>query len=124
MKAVFFLAVSCVLLAGCAGDPWVHYETSVYRSLRESNKEAFDAHTELLEAMIQYAENKGRHPRPGIYAECACYAARQGRGEEAMRLLEREKQAYPESTRFVDLVGRLFAGEERLITPSREEKKK
>lgn len=124
MKVVSFLAINCILLIGCAGDPWMHYETSVYRSLRESNKEAFAAHAELLDEMIEYAEKKGRLPLPGIYAEYAFYIVRLGRDREALYFLGREKQAYPESTKFVDLVGRLFAGEERLIMPSKEEKKK
>ena len=109
MKAVL-LGVSLLgvsLLGGCATS-WDKYPHSLYGALRAEDTEAITAHHRLLEKIYTEAESAGKRPPAGIAAEYAYYSCKVGNPELAREALAKECEHYPESAKFVALLGRFL----------------
>ena len=115
-RAAFVLAGLGVaaFLAGCT-PAWQLYEASAYRVFRTPGPKVFAKHARLLSRVIDQAESKGKKPPPGICAERAFHLWRLDRIDEAVAVLDKEEEHYPESKVFVAAQKRLIS--ERAVPP-------
>ena len=109
-RAAFVLAGLGVaaFLAGCT-PAWQLYEASAYRVFRTPGPKVFAKHARLLSRVIDQAESKGKKPPPGICAERAFHLWRLERIDEAVAVLDKEEEHYPESKVFVAAQKRLIS---------------
>ncbi len=107
------------VLAGCV-SPWSRYESSAYSVFRTPDPSTYDAHARLLQRVIARAERRGQKPPPGVCSECAYYLWRLDRADEAMLLLEKEWQYYPEAREFIAAQKRFTAVGSEAVAPEIE----
>ncbi|QBQ98511.1 DUF4810 domain-containing protein [Paraburkholderia pallida] len=102
------LAVAGALLAGCAtrSQPtlyqWDAYQPQVYAYLKgqASPEEQIGA----LEQALQQIRAKGNRPPPGFHAHLGALYASVGKGQQAQQELLAEKEAFPESSAYMDFL--------------------
>ncbi len=104
------------ILSGCT-PAWQLYEVSAYSVFRTPGPKVIVAHARLLARVIDQAESKGKKPPPGICSERAFYLWRLKRIDEAVALLQKEEEHYPESKVFVAAQKRFIAGGESAVAP-------
>lgn len=97
--------LTLALLAGCAPQSkyaWGGYDSSLYDYYKTpAQAESFTA---SLQDTIASADANAQRVGPGIHAEYGYMLMLQGKKTEAVASYEREKKAWPESTRFMDLM--------------------
>lgn len=100
------LLLASVMLAGCATTQgaynWGAYDELLYRSYKDVTKTAelrvgLEKHIEALE------KSNGKVP-PGIYAELGTLYLEAGDSERAIDMYRRERDAWPESKGFMDVM--------------------
>ncbi|MFX1761102.1 DUF4810 domain-containing protein [Paraburkholderia sp. A1RI-2L] len=102
------LAVAGALLAGCATRTqptlyqWDAYQPQVYAYLKgqTSPEEQITA----LEQALQQIRAKGNRPPPGFHAHLGSLYASVGKGQQAQQELHAEKEAFPESSAYMDFL--------------------
>jgi hypothetical protein len=101
------LAVAGAMLAGCATQPptlyqWDAYQPQVYEYLKgqSSPEEQIGA----LEKALQQIRAKGNRPPPGFHAHLGALYASSGKGQQAQQELLAEKEAFPESSAYMDFL--------------------
>jgi hypothetical protein len=102
------VAAACALLTGCASNrtstlyQWDAYQPQIYAHLtgKTSPSEQIDA----LEKARQKIQSDGSAVPPGFHAHLGALYAEVGRSEEAKQELSAEKQAFPESSAYMDLL--------------------
>lgn len=109
MRLVPFFAAFLLLAACSPGKPNLLYEYENYARTLYSYKKApsdatREAHLAELDRIIAVSAEKGKRVPPGIWAERAYFLGKAGKGEEALKSLDKEKETYPESAVFVDNV--------------------
>ena len=107
MKQVvlFALAVSLLLLAGCASPNmyyWGHYEAQVYDMYVAPDKATAERQVELMEADVEKARSSGKPLPPGFQAHLGFLYFQLGKFDLARRSFESEKGAFPESAVLMD----------------------
>ena len=112
------LMIAALAAGGCAADPWQDYDTSLYRRLKENDREAVNDHLVLLKEIIDRAEDHGERPPPGVSAEYGYGLAMGGNIESGMLFLDRETATYPESATFVLVLKRVIAGDAKVLEPA------
>lgn len=96
--------LGAALLAGCVTAPaplyhWGSYETELHRHFKGESPEA---QVERLEAQLHTTASNGQMPPPGLHGTLGMLYARQGRTEQAIAALEREKALFPESAPYIN----------------------
>ena len=104
LRAVALVAIATTF-AGCASDglySWGSYEESVYRVCEDP--EGFDraANIDRLTTIVERAAAKERRVAPGVHAHLGYLHYMNGDADTAIAAFLAEKDAYPESTVFVD----------------------
>jgi hypothetical protein len=103
------LAVTGVLLAGCAANTstpplyqWDGYQPQVYEYFKAQTtpQQQLDA----LEKALQEIRAKGNKPPPGFHAQLGMLYASVGNGQAAQQEFQAEKQAFPESSTYMDFL--------------------
>jgi hypothetical protein len=103
------MTATTVVLTGCAATApdhslyqWDGYQPQVYEYLvgQKSPVEQIDT----LEASLQQIRAKGNTPPPGFHAHLGMLYASVGRDQQAQQELEAEKQLFPESSAYMDLL--------------------
>jgi hypothetical protein len=98
-------AISLVLFFACvACKPpqiyeWGNYEGALYGLMKDPVK--LEKYGQSLQKQIQDGEASGKVP-PGIYAEYGYVLMVSKQPKDATHYFEKEKQHWPESTRFMD----------------------
>jgi hypothetical protein len=110
MRASFLSIILLVLIGGCAQNNsqynWGAYSLSLYDYGRDSTKQG--DYVKALAAIVKDAPNK-KVP-PGIYAEYGFMELNAGHTDNALSLFAKEKQAWPESSAFMDRVSNGIKG--------------
>ena len=97
------LLIVALTASGCVTSQyqWGSYEQALYRYYK--NPATLDEYAEQLASVIAIGEPERKVP-PGIYAEYGYVLLLQGKRDEAITHFEREKRAWPESTRLMDIM--------------------
>jgi hypothetical protein len=86
---------------------WGRYEDSLYAYYRDTDQMGL-----YMEALGEVIEGAAKtRIGPGLHAEYGFLLFERGRTAEAIRQFEREKEKWPESERFMDVLIRLARGE-------------
>ena len=100
--------VLATLLLGACASSWDRYPHSLYSALRADSPQAIASHQRLLEKLYSDARKADRKPPAGIAAEYAFYSWKVGKPEVVQEALAVECECYPESKKFVELLGRFL----------------
>ena len=110
MKKVLVLAVPMLLLAGCGAGHQHHtfclpgYQQSLYAYHKESTEENARKHIEVLERIIQHAQESGLKVPPGIYLEKGWFHQLLGNEQQAEADCLEEISRYPEAEAFISKI--------------------
>ncbi len=107
MKNVKILICTAILfLTGCATSEtqyyWGNYENLVYQTYNSPGEVPPSIQIEKLNLDIEKATAAGKPIPPGIYAHLGLMDAANGEKDLAMAALAKEKELFPDSTRFID----------------------
>ena len=103
------LLLSLGLLSGCATSPaglyhWGSYQEQLYTQYSKPEKATPERQIAALERDIQKAKSANKSLPPGFYAHLAYQYLVTGNKSKATEYLMLEKQLFPESTTYVDLM--------------------
>lgn len=110
--------VVLLFVAGCASTDknqyhWEEYEPLVYKTHISPDEAPPLLQIEMLEADIAKAYKNKKFVAPGVYAHLGLMYAAAGNKELAVTALNKEKELFPESTKFIDgLIERSFNNKE------------
>ncbi|MBR8656071.1 DUF4810 domain-containing protein [Achromobacter sp. Marseille-Q0513] len=98
------------LLGACAQQPkslytWEGYQPTVYAYLKEDGND-YAVQAQTLEKSVEKARATNRELPPGFRAHLGMLYLKMGDGEKGVEQLQGEKQAFPESTPFMDFLMR------------------
>lgn len=101
---IVFIAVSVAFFAGCANTKhdWGNYQTELYTYYKSPTPEEQQELMNELATTFARTENKGIVPPPGLYAEYGTFLFQEGDFPNAIVFYEKEKNAWPESAKFMD----------------------
>lgn len=102
------LLLSLGLLSGCATSTslyhWGSYQEQLYTQYSKPDKATPERQIAALERDIQRAKSSNKPLPPGFYAHLAYQYLVSGNKSKAVEYLMLEKQLFPESTVYVDLM--------------------
>ena len=92
------------LLFGCVQTQhdWGDYSNELYTYYKSPTPEERAELTEELLEIFERVEKKGAKPPPGLYAEYGTFLFQNGDYSGAITFYTKEKQAWPDSTQFMD----------------------
>lgn len=101
-----------VLMTACAGTPsyyeWGPYSDAVWRATSGDGQLDIGADIDALNATVEKAAMGGKRVPPGMHAHIGMLYARRGELDTALAAFESEKELFPESAHFMDLlIGRI-----------------
>jgi hypothetical protein len=103
---ILTICITVMLFSGCASNDtqyyWGEYENLVYKTHHTPAEVPPSFQIELLQTDIEKAEAAGKPIPPGVYAHLGLMYAANGNKELALVSLTKEKELFPESTRFID----------------------
>lgn len=106
-KAVLIVAISIATLTGCeTTKPLYHYgsyQTNVYEHFKNEDS-AVAEQIEDLEKTIRDSNRKKLQVGPGIYAHLGYLYLQSGQRDTGLGYLQKEKQLYPESAKYIDFL--------------------
>ncbi len=95
-----------VLLTGCSTNKTLYHWGSYQQVILDSYTKpgSVDSLTQIntLTADIQKAESSEAKIPPGLYAQLGLMYAQQGMGQDSRAAFAKEKELFPESSRFID----------------------
>tara|TARA_R110001599_G_C12254758_1_gene659946 strand:- start:1517 stop:1870 length:354 start_codon:yes stop_codon:yes gene_type:complete len=101
MNKVLITALTCFLIAGCAGKAprvyWGDYSETLYDLKKEPSESTATAHVVELEEIIAKSDSWGILPPPGVCAELGKTYFEQGKKDLAIQFINKESEHYPES---------------------------
>jgi len=107
--AALAVAFATVLLGGCATQQtarplygWDGYQAQVYEQL--NGKSSPETQIGALEQSLQQMRGKGERPPPGFHAHLGALYASVGKSQQASQELLAEKEAFPESSTYMDFL--------------------
>ena len=108
MKKIITL-LPLALLVGCAGQPkslysWNNYEREIYASLQDEGQDSFADQISRLEKDLEKAHQKDQKIPPGFYAHLGMLYAKVGAKEQMQECFNKEKQLFPESAHYLDVL--------------------
>lgn len=108
-------ATACVVLTGCASPQkplyaWSGYQPQVYQYLKNDGSSSPEDQLLKLEEAQEKVRASGAALPPGYRAHMAMLYSKTGNNEKTLEQLTAEKQSFPESAGFMDLLLKTFAG--------------
>lgn len=102
--AKYPLLAMLVLLAGCSTTQhhWGNYSGGLYAYYKNPTPDEQRALQEELVRIFEAVEERGAKPPPGLYAEYGTFMLQQGDYQGAAQYYQKEKQAWPDATRYMD----------------------
>lgn len=109
MKKYFFALLAIWLLSACAPQKmyyWGDYNKAVYDHEKKQTESSKKVLLKTFEEIISKSKRKGTRKQvpPGIYADYGFHLLQDGQIEKGMRMLEKEKELYPESEQMVNFL--------------------
>ena len=104
LRLLALLLFISVFGIGCASKglyEWGDYELALYRFY--DDPENLDEYVEALDEIVNESESADRVP-PGMYAEYAYVLYVSGQSDMATTYFQREKEKWPESALFMDMM--------------------
>ena len=102
---VLFILPSCVTQNSLYS--WGNYSNDVYTYYKKQTPASLEALTKTYQNILAHQSGTRGVTPPGTYAEYGYILCLQGNKSEGMEMINKEKELYPESTKFVD---RIVAG--------------
>lgn len=106
MKKFLLLGCATFLLISCTSSKklydWKNYESASYQYYKKQTPEASLELMKTYETMIKNPKGTRKTIAPGIYAEYGYFLLQNGKKEEGIAMLKKEKELYPESSAFMD----------------------
>lgn len=113
MKKIFLLSGFILLLSSCSTQKnlysWDKYTTTSYNYYKKQTPESEEALMKTYQRIITKAENQNSRIAPGIYAEYGFFLMKNGKRDEGLTYITKEKELYPESTPFIDRLIKQFS---------------
>ena len=111
-KLLIFCA-AILFFSGCASNDnqyyWGEYENLVYKTHHTPSEVPPSLQITQIQADIEKAAAAGKPIPPGVYAHLGLMYAADGNKALALAALAKEKELFPESSRFIDgLIKRSF----------------
>jgi len=106
-KNIILLIVFIILITGCVQNSlyyWDGYSNSLYKYKKDPNDNTIQAHKESILKIIEKSNYYGKKIPPGVYCEYGYYLLQENNSAEAKKYFELEKELYPESEKFVNLL--------------------
>jgi hypothetical protein len=106
-KILLFAALSVAVLSGCQSTKPLYHYGSYQTNLYEHFKNEDTAIPEQIEALEKTIRDSGRNKLqvgPGLYAHLGFLYLQNGQRDTGLSYLQKEKQLYPESARFIDFL--------------------
>lgn len=105
----------CTLITGCASPQkplyaWSGYQPQVYQYLKNDGSSSPEDQLLKLEEAQEKVRASGAALPPGYRAHMAMLYSKTGNNEKTLEQLTAEKQSFPESAGFMDLLLKTFAG--------------
>ena len=101
-------ALAAALLSGCARQStmyaWGSYEDQVYATYSDTGKVPPEKQIESLESDYQEARSGNKPVPPGYHAYLGYLYFQTGKIDQAYQSFQTEKQLFPESARYMDLL--------------------
>ncbi len=121
ISAALIVCALCCSGLSCRTPGLELYDETLYDYMKYATPESLEAHLDTLEGIVDRAEERDERPPPGLCAEYGYYVTLAGEPERGMALLLREKDVYPESGPFVDVLIRMTSGQPPLANPPEAE---
>ncbi len=106
--SIVALGLCTALLTGCVAQHslyyWGGYEDQIHTMYYAPDKAASELQVINLEAMMEKAKAAGKPLPPGFHAHLGYEYALSGKKDQAYEQFMLEKQQYPESTVYMDLL--------------------
>lgn len=108
-----WLLLGCLGLTACVQAPktmysWGSYEDQIYSTYTDPDKIPVEKQIENMEASFQLTTASAALTPPGFRAHLGFLYFQAGKLDQAVRAFNGEKEAFPESTMFVDrMIARL-----------------
>jgi hypothetical protein len=103
------LSVLVLAFTGCstvsdAGYYWGKYPYTYLETIRNPSSESTEKHVQELRKIIEFSNEKGLKPAPGVYAELAFWLSKTAGSDEneVNAFFAKEMQLYPESGPFIE----------------------
>lgn len=113
MKKLCLAGVVLLALASCTTTTtlysWNDYVDSSYQYYKQQTPESTARLMKTYEAMIKKPNGSRKTIAPGICSEYGYFLIQNGKKDEGVAMLKKEKELYPESTVFMDRLIKQFA---------------
>ncbi len=98
------VAVAASFFSGCVTTKhdWGNYETELYTYYKSPTPEEQQELVNELAETFARTEKQGIVPPPGLYAEYGTFLFQEGDFPNAIVFYQKEKNAWPESAKFMD----------------------
>lgn len=83
---------------------WGNYSSNVYTYYKKQTPASLEKLTGTYEKIIDRQSGTRGVTPPGTYIEYGYLLCLQGKKQEGMEMINKEKELYPESTKFVDRI--------------------
>ena len=99
-----FIFCSFSALLGCTTtqNDWGSYSNELYTYYKNPSQDEKQELVNELAEVFARVEKKGAIPAPGLYAEYGTFLFQEGDYQKAIIFFEKEKNAWPESAKFMD----------------------
>lgn len=113
MRKLLLAGVALWMLTSCATTTslynWNNYVDSSYQYYKKQTPESTERLMKTYEAMIKKPNGSRKTIAPGICAEYGYFLIQNGKKDEGVTMLKKEKELYPESTQFMDRLIKQFS---------------
>jgi hypothetical protein len=107
-RLIILLLLMLLLAAGCAKEhsmyEWGSYEGQIYVMYSDPGKVPAEKQIEDLERDYQVARSENKPVPPGYHAHLGYLYYQIGKIDQSLQSFETEKQLYPESKQYMDLL--------------------
>jgi hypothetical protein len=108
MTRVILFLLAASVFAGCARKPliyeWGSYEDQIYAMYSDTGKVPVEEQIQSLERDYQLARAVDKPVPPGYHAHLGYLYYQIGKVDQSLQSFETEKQLFPESKQFMDLL--------------------